>query len=109
MECQWEDLTWEGETNTVLAMKDGRWYLFDRMGRLLTAEGFDWLDGSSEGLRVARRGKRYGYVDTLGRPLSIFGYSEASPFRGGEAIVERSGRTIRIDRNFHPLGDDDRS
>lgn len=99
----WEQLCWYGGENVAVAADDtGRWHLYDRMGRQLSAVACDWLGDASEGFVVARRGGRFGYYSTDGERHTDFIYDEAFSFSGGRALVRRKGGPyFHIDTSFH--------
>lgn len=49
MEPEFEALEWYGPADVVTACTDGVWHLYDRCGRMLTAECYDWMGEPSEG------------------------------------------------------------
>lgn len=99
----WEDLAWYGEENVVTACDEGRWNIYDRQGRQLSAQSADWMGDASEGYIVARRGAKFGYYSTDGQKRTDFIYDEAFSFSEGVALVVRNGIRYHIDTTFHRL------
>lgn len=99
----WEQLAWYGDENVCVGGDtQGRWYIYDRMGRQLSTVGCDFMGDASEGFVVARRGGRYGYFSTDGKRHTDFIYDEAYSFSGGRALVRRKGGPyFHIDTSFH--------
>lgn len=63
--------------------------------------GFEY----SEGLAAVRIGRSWHYIDTAGKTvLDASAYEAVKPFRGGEAVVLKQGRRLRIDRSGRLLG-----
>lgn len=100
----WEDVVWHGEENIATACDDsGRWHIFDRMGRRLSAHSADWMGEASEGFIVARRGDKFGYFATDGQKRTDFIYDEAFSFFKGVALVCHKGVRYHINTSFHRL------
>jgi hypothetical protein len=87
-----ELLEWWGEANAVSACAEGRWELYDRQGRQLSAGGFDWMGDCEEGVFVVRRSGKYGYLNSDGTPLTELRFDEAYSFHGGRALVKFRGQ-----------------
>lgn len=99
----WEQLCWYGDENVAVgADSQGRWHIYDRQGRQLSAVACDWMGDASEGFVVARRNGRFGYYSTDGRRHTDFIYQEAFSFSDGLALVRRNeGPYFHIDTSFH--------
>lgn len=98
MKPVYEALEWYGPDNVAAASRDGLWHLYDRMGRQLTIQGYEWMAEPSEGLLVVKRGGSFGYISVSGRPVTQLRFDEAFSFRNGSALVEINGEIYRIDR-----------
>lgn len=93
----YEALEWYGPENVAAASKEGVWNLYDRMGRQLTTQGYEWIGEPSEGLLVVKRGEKLGYLSVSGEPVTQLRFDEAFSFRDGSALVEANGEIYRID------------
>lgn len=82
----------------------GLWGYRTRDGEVvppLYDSGFEY----SEGLAAVRLGRSWHYIDAAGRSvLDASAYESVKPFRGGEAVVVRQGRRMRIDRSGRLVG-----
>lgn len=99
-QADFEEYVWDPAWGLATAMGEGRWWLLDGDGRALNVEPFDWLGEISEGLIVAQKGALFGYIDTAGREVIPFTYTDANSFSDGRALVEQGGRSFYIDKNF---------
>ena len=100
----WDDLYWYGDDNIATASdEDGKWYIFDRLGRRLSTIPADWLGDPSEGFVVARKGKKFGYYSTNGDRLTDFIYDEAFSFCDGVALVTKGKSRYHIDTTLHRI------
>ncbi len=100
----WDDLCWYGDENIATASdEDGKWYIFDRLGRRLSTIPADWLGDPSEGFVVARKGKKFGYYSTNGDRLTDFIYDEAFSFCDGVALVTKGKSRYHIDTTLHRI------
>lgn len=100
----WSDLCWYGDENIATAAdEDGKWYIFDRMGRRLSTIPADWLGDPAEGFVVGRKGRKFGYYSTLGNRLTDFIYDEAFSFSGGVALVAKGKVRYHIDTSLHRI------
>lgn len=93
----YESLEWHGEHNVIAACTDGKWKLYDRCGREMSIDTYDWIGDPCEDILVVRRGMKYGYVHTDGSPLTELRFDEAFSFCGGKALVTINGQTYHID------------
>ncbi|MBO7301002.1 MAG: WG repeat-containing protein [Tidjanibacter sp.] len=100
----WEDLCWYGDENIATASdENGKWYIFDRLGRRLSTIPAEWLGDPSEGFVVARKGKKFGYYATNGDRLTDFIYDEAFSFCNGVALVTKGKSRYHIDTTLHRI------
>ncbi|MDR2891378.1 MAG: WG repeat-containing protein [Alistipes sp.] len=97
LEPVYEELVWDDYWGVAAAMREGMWFLHDRGGVRLTEEGYDWLGECSEGMLLAERGGRCGFVDVTGRLAIPCAYDEASSFAEGLALVSVGGESFFID------------
>lgn len=98
LEPVYEELSWDDYWGVATAMAEGCWSLTDRDGALLTREGYDWLGECSEGLILAQKGGKCGYIDTEGREIIPFVYDDATSFSEGCAFVTSASESFFIDR-----------
>lgn len=96
---QYELLEWYGKWNVVAACIDGGWELYDRCGKQLTSGRYDWIGECSEGVMVAYRGDRYGYLRCDGSPLTDLKFDEAFAFSNGNGSVYLDGKLYHIGHN----------
>lgn len=100
----WSDLCWYGDENIATAAdEDGKWYIFDRMGRRLSTIPADWLGDPAEGFVVGRKGRLFGYYATNGDRLTDFIYDEAFSFSEGTALVTKGKARYHIDTTLHRI------
>jgi hypothetical protein len=100
----WSDLCWHGDENIATAAdEDGKWYIFDRMGRRLSTIPADWLGDPAEGFVVGRKGRKFGYYATNGDRLTDFIYDEAFSFTQGTALVTKGKSRYHIDTTLHRI------
>jgi hypothetical protein len=94
----YEELVWDDRWGVVVAMRDGEWRLFDRDGRVLTADACDWIGECFEGLMLAVRDGRCGFLDVCGREAIPFMYDSASSFSEGCSVATLGPETFLVDR-----------
>lgn len=100
----WEDVAWYGDENIATACDtQGRWHIFDRLGRQLSTHPADWMGDACEGYIVARKGAKFGYYSTDGQKRTDFIYDEAFSFSEGVALVAHNGTRYHIDTSFHRI------
>lgn len=99
-----ETVEWYGKENIASACADGKWELYNRRGKQLTVGGYDWMGECSEGTFLARRGNKFGYLNSDGTNLTDMRFDDAYSFRGGTATVKIGMETYRIDGNGHKRG-----
>jgi hypothetical protein len=92
----YEEVIWDGEWGVAVVMAEGEWSLLNGAGEVLTGEAYDWLGECSEGLVLAVRGGRCGFVDTLGDEVIPCVWDDATSFSGGVALVTSSGENFFI-------------
>ncbi len=98
LETTCEELTWDALWGVATASRDGQWMLLDRDGNLLTTATFEWLGECAEGLILAQRDGKCGFVDARGREVVPFIYDDATSFCAGEALVTAAGKSFFISR-----------
>lgn len=102
MNDTWEQMCWYCNDNVVVAADNmGNWHLYDRMGRQLSTVACDWMGDACEGIVVAKRNGKFGYITTDGQKRTDFIYEEAYSFSDGLARVKHNGRYYHIDTSFH--------
>ncbi len=67
----------------------GDFYALERHGDLLTGYVFSEVSSFSDGKAWVNKGELYGYIDTLGRPITLFHFADVSAFQNGYAIVSK--------------------
>jgi hypothetical protein len=72
--------------------RNGKWALFDKSGKALTAFEYDIIESFHEGRAVAIKGRKHGFIDADGRVAAPFIYDMAFPFKGGLALVGAGGK-----------------
>lgn len=97
LEPVYEELSWDEYWGLVAVMTEGRWSLLDRGGTLLTEDYFDWLGECSEGLVLAQKDGKCGFIDTEGREAIPFVYDDATSFSEGCALVTVGDESFYID------------
>lgn len=95
----YELLEWYGRWNVVAALKNGEWMLYDRCGHRLTSKGYDWIGECFEGIMVACKGNKYGYLRADGTPLTDLKFDEAFSYEHGAGVVTINGHQINITFN----------
>lgn len=93
---RYDDLVWWDRYGVVTALADGEWHIYNGDGRRLTADGYDYLGDCREGVFVASRDNRYGYVDLDGRPLTPLCFNRAFPMCHGRAEAQLHYRTVTV-------------
>ena len=67
----YEELTWNENLNTCVAMRDGVWQLFDREGERLSHRPFEWIgEPSAEGLFPVEVDGLSGWIDVTGKEIA---------------------------------------
>jgi hypothetical protein len=97
LEPVYEELSWDDYFGLVAVMKEGRWWLLDRDGVMLTDESYDWLGECSEGLVLTQKDGKCGFLDTEGREAIPPLYDDATSFSEGCALVNLAGEAFCID------------
>ena len=92
----YEEVVWDDHWGLASVMTEGRWSLTDREGIPLTDGFYDWLGECSEGLVLAQKGDKCGFVDVAGRETIPFIYDDASSFSEGCALVSSGGESFFI-------------
>jgi hypothetical protein len=96
LEPVYEEVVWDDYWGVAATMRDGVWSLTDREGVVLTAAPYDWLGECSEGLLLAQRGGRCGFIDVGGREVVPCIYDDAASFSEGTALVVSEGEEFFI-------------
>jgi hypothetical protein len=97
LEPVYEEVVWDDYWGLVTTMAEGRWLLADSDGTVLTAEPYDWLGECSEGMVLAQKGDKCGFLDVCGREAVPCIYDDASSFSDGCALVTLDGEEFFID------------
>jgi hypothetical protein len=97
LEPVYEEIVWDDYWGLVAAMNEGQWSLTDREGVVLTDKTYDWLGECSEGMVLAQRGDKCGFLDVCGREVVPCIYDDASSFSDGCALVSLDGEEFFID------------
>ena len=97
MKTGYELLEWHGPYNVATACHEGSWHLYDRMGRRLTSEAYDWMSDPREGFIITRRSDKYGYINLAGEQAIPARFDEAYSFENGKATVAADNDIFHID------------
>lgn len=101
----WDDLDWHHEEGIVTAADhEGKWHIYDPLGRQLSSVSCDWMGSVAEGYVIGRQGNKFGYFSTSGAKLTNFIYDEAYSFCNGLALVRFKDSLYHIDTTFHRIG-----
>ena len=87
IEPVYEEVAWDEYFGLVTVMAEGLWSLFDREGELLTTDAYDWLGECSEGLLLAQKEGKCGFIDAEGREVIPLVYDDATSFSERCALV----------------------
>jgi hypothetical protein len=91
LEPVYEEVVWDDFWDLAAVMVEGCWWLVDREGKALTTETYDWIGECSEGLLLAQKWGKCGFIDTRGREAIEFLYDDASSFSEGISLVRLAG------------------
>ncbi len=97
LEPVYEEVAWDDIWGVAAVMVEGRWSLVDRNGAFLTAVPYDWLGECSEGMVLAVRAGKCGFVNVEGREVIPCIYDDGSSFSEGCAVVSLGGDSFFID------------
>jgi hypothetical protein len=95
---RYEDYVWDGDRGVATVNAEGCWSLAAVDGTTLTAERYDWIGECSEGLFLAQRDGKCGYLDPGGREVIPCRWDDAASFSEGRALVCSGGERFFIDR-----------
>ncbi|MBK1699131.1 WG repeat-containing protein [Rhodovibrio salinarum] len=85
-------------------LKDHRWGLIDRDGKLVAAPQFDAVKPFAQGLAAAKDGSDWGFIDASGNWVVDAAFQDAKPFAEiGIAPVKRDYHWTLIGRDDHDL------
>jgi|SRR5665213_2156096 len=87
--CQKNVLTVPGVTSLYPAVTTNGFGFINQSGKLVI-EGFTQVKPFSEGLAVASKGAKYGFIDATGQTIIPFIFDMANPFSDGLAAVRIS-------------------
>lgn len=90
------------------AVKDGKAFYVDENGykRKVPNTTYQELGYQSEGMAVAKKDGKYGYIDYSLNELSKFVYEDATAFRKGFAAVKEQGKWYFINDGFQKITTD---
>lgn len=63
------------------------WGAINNQGKFVINPEYQYLNSFGDGLAVAKKGDKYGYIDKSGRVVVDFIYDEAKDFADGVAAV----------------------
>jgi hypothetical protein len=92
-----EEVARDEEHGFVTVESEGRWSLLDRTGAPLTKNYYEWIGECSEGLILAQKGGKCGFLDINGREAIPFVYDDATSFVEGCAYVRVGNENFFID------------
>lgn len=75
------------------------WFIYDRQGNKVGESHYALWDDFSEGLIVAQKGEKFGFVDSTGKVAIPFDYEWACAFQNGVAWVQKKGLYGFIDKS----------
>jgi hypothetical protein len=81
----------------ITVESEGRWSLLDHTGVPLTDKYYEWIGECSEGLFLAQKGGKCGFLDKAGREVIPFVYEDATSFVEGCAYVSVGNEDFFID------------
>ncbi len=93
----YEEVVWDDCWGVAAVMVEGRWSLANRNGIILTTRPYEWLGECSEGMVLAVREGKCGFVNVEGGEIIPCTYDDASSFSEGCAVVSLSGESFLID------------
>lgn len=97
MDCEWDSV--EYSCGVYIVSQGGKFGLIDRNGVKLTALEYDCLrSGRDDGLIPAKKGEKWGYIDSGGSVVLDFKYEDACPFIDGRGAVRLHGMWTTVDR-----------
>lgn len=90
----------------MLATGGAAWYFLQKdkyslEGLALAAVNYDWIEDFCDGLAVAHKGDKHGYIDKMGNeviPCIYEGEAWTATFYEGLALVKQGNRTFFIDK-----------
>ena len=85
--AQFDDAWDFGSAASGRVKKNGKWALIDENQQLLTPYAYDEIKAASEGIYLAIRNQKKGFLNEHGEEISAFSYDFAQPFKGGVALV----------------------
>jgi hypothetical protein len=94
---RYEEYVWDGDRGVATLNTEGCWSLAAADGRPLTTERYDWIGECSEGLFLAQRDGKCGYLDPEGREVIPCVWDDAASFSEGRALVCSGGERFFID------------
>ncbi len=75
------------------------WFIYNRQGNKVGETHYGLWDEFSEGLIVAQKGEKFGFVDSTGRLAIPFDFEWACAFKNGLAWVQKKDRYGFIDKS----------
>jgi hypothetical protein len=87
------------KSNYYLAKKDGKFGLLNPTGLEIIPPEYDYLGTADLKIFAAKRGDKYGYIDSVNNVVLPFDFTDANIFTGdNNAIVKKNGKYGVIDR-----------
>lgn len=97
MPPMFEELHWDDYNNVIMAMEFGKWNVYDRNGQRLTKRSYQWLGEYNNGLCLAQRGGKCGFINLAGEMVIQPVWDDASGFSSGRATVYCDNKPYTID------------
>ena len=82
-------LIFENSTGQTTFKRAGNYYALERNEQALTSYVFTEVSNFIEGKAWVNKGELYGYIDTLGQPITAYMYADVFEFSNGFAAVSK--------------------
>lgn len=76
---------------------DAKWGMVGRRGEIVPPI-YESLENLADGMFVAKKGRKYGYLDANGKEVTAFVYDDAETFSDGRGLVRVKGTYGFVDR-----------
>lgn len=104
---EYENIGLFGENGFAPVKKQGTWYYIDKNNykRRQPDEAYEFLGTCSNGVIVAEKDGKWGYLSEDFKKMTEFEYDGATPFLNGIAGVKKGNKWALIHEDFHPFTD----
>lgn len=91
----------------IAVSKDGEWYYINTSNhkKMVSEEAYTYCGLYSEGVAVAQKDGKYGYIDTMMQAASSFDWDMASNMYHGVAAVCKDGKWALINSGYEQITD----